>query len=232
MIKHSDNRATADLELLLTIPHSKKEIIKGEFLFQEGDEAKFIYYLISGKVRIGKFSLDGREITYRICGAHDFIGEFTLFSPLSHYKVHAKVIEEGVCAKIHHKDLEENLLLKPELNVAYIRRMGIHQRINESKIRDLVLNGKKGALYSTLIRMANSYGIPQENGILINRVFTNQEFANFCGMSREVVNRMLGKLKQQQKLSVIQGKILIHDVQYLKNEIHCENCPIEICNID
>ena len=32
----------------------------------------------------------------------------------------------------------------------------------QTKFRDLVLNGKKGALYSTLIRMTNSYGSPKE----------------------------------------------------------------------
>lgn len=28
------------------------------------------------------------------------------------------------------------------------------------------------------------------------------------------------------------GRILIKDMQYLKDEIGCEDCPIEICNIN
>lgn len=36
--------------------------------------------------------------------------------------------------------------------------MGAHMRKQHSKFRDLLLYGKKGALYSTLIRLANSYG--------------------------------------------------------------------------
>ena len=71
-----------------------------------------------------------------------------------------------------------------------MKRMGVHHQKTQSKFRDLILHGKKGALYSTLIRMTNSYGVHQGDGILIDLSLTNQELANFCGMSREVVNRM------------------------------------------
>ncbi|MBS4178696.1 Crp/Fnr family transcriptional regulator [Lederbergia citrea] len=223
---------SADLKGLLSIAHSEIELKKDTYLFQEGDKADDIYFIHSGKVRIGKLTPDGRELTFRICSEEDFIGEITLFCAPSTYTVHAKVLEDGVCAKIKKEDLEENLLLNPGLNIEFMKRMGIHHHKSQSKFRDLLLHGKKGALYSTLIRMTNSFGVNKEDGILIDLSLTNQELANFCGMSREVVNRMLGALKKDGIISVSDGKILIHDLQFLKKEIHCENCPIEICNID
>lgn len=101
------------------------------------------------------------------------------------------------------------------------------------KIRDLLLNGKKGALYSTLIRLANSFGIERNDGILINLTLTNQELANFCNTTREYVNRMLSDLRKRHVISMSQsGKILIKDIEYLRTENGCEGCPIEICNIN
>ena len=35
---------------------------------------------------------------------------------------------------------------------------------NETRFRDLLLHGKKGALFSTLIRLTNTYGIKQADG--------------------------------------------------------------------
>lgn len=67
---------------------------KGAYLFQEGDKANEIYYIKSGKVRIGKITPDGREITFRIVNAEDFISEVRLFCTLSTYTVHAKAIED------------------------------------------------------------------------------------------------------------------------------------------
>ena len=91
---------------------------------------------------------------------------------------------------------------------------------------------KKGALYSTLIRMANTYGVEKSNGIMINEPFTNQELANFCGTSRESINRVLNDLKRDSVISTNKGKIILHDINYLRDEINCENCPIEFCRMD
>ena len=205
---------------------------KGTYLFQEGDKADGIYFVHSGKVRIGKITPDGREITFRVCENEDFIGELTLFCEPSTYTVSAKVLEDGLCAKINKEDLEKNLLNHPKLAMEFIKWMGVHHQKTQSKFRDLILNGKKGAVYSTLIRMTNSYGVLIKEGILIDLPLTNQELANFCGMTREVVNRMLKELKKEGRISSKDGKILIHDLQFLRNEIHCENCPVEFCTID
>ena len=223
---------STDLKDLLSFVHSEKEMKKGTYLFQEGDKADGIYFVHSGKVRIGKITPDGREITFRVCGNEDFIGELTLFCEPSTYTVSAKVLEDGLCAKIHKEDLEKNLLNHPKLAMEFIKWMGVHHQKTQSKFRDLILNGKKGAVYSTLIRMTNSYGVFIKEGILIDLPLTNQELANFCGMTREVVNRMLKELKKDGRISSKDGKILIHDLQFLRNEIHCENCPVEFCTID
>lgn len=98
-------------------------------------------------------------------------------------------------------------------------------RKQHSKFRDLVLYGKKGAIYSTLIRFANSYGQNVEDGILITVPLTNQELANYSATARESLNRMLSELRRK-------NVIEIRDVNFLKREIQCENCGREICNIE
>lgn len=217
---------------LLLIDHVINEYKKDSFLFREGDCADGVFYILSGKVQVGKITPDGREITFQICHSGDFISEVRLFCALSTYKLQAKVIEDSVCAKISKEDLEERLMLTPGLAVEFLKMMSTQQQKNQTKFRDLLLHGKKGALYSTLIRLTNTYGIDEKNGILIDLPLTNQELANFCGMSREVVNRLLSGLKSEGVLSIKNGKILISNLQFLKDEIHCEDCPVEVCRIN
>ncbi|MFD1705193.1 Crp/Fnr family transcriptional regulator [Siminovitchia sediminis] len=228
MIQHD----TEPIEKLLMQGQPEKEMTKDSFLFQEGEHADSLFYILSGKVRIGKITPDGREITFRICGKNDVISEVQLFCAQSAYRVQAKVIENGHYIKIAKRELEEKLLTNPGLTIGILQMMGEQQQKTQSKFRDLILHGKKGALYSTLIRMTNSYGNEREDGVLIDLHVTNQELANFCGMSREVVNRLLNTLKHEGIIKMENGKMVICDLQYLKNEIHCENCPIEICRID
>lgn len=124
------------------------------------------------------------------------------------------------------------MLRNGSLAFEFMKWMSDHSRKTQTKFRDLVLNGKKGALYSTLIRMTNSYGVHLSDGILIDLPLTNQELANFCGTSRESTNRILNELKRENIISVTKGKIIIHDLQFLKDEIGCEDCPIIYCNIE
>lgn len=219
------------LHTLQSLVLQKKELRKGEYIFQEGDQADFLFMIQSGKVQIGKVTPDGREITFRICKPGDFICEIPLFSDPASFTVYAKMIEPGMIQTVSKEDLEEQLILQPHLSIEMLKIMNIQNQQNQSKFRDLVLHGKKGALYSTLIRLTNSYGIEQEDGILIDLALTNQELANFCGMTREVVNRLLNELKKEKRLAIVDGHIVIYDLPFLKQEIHCENCPIEICNI-
>ncbi|MDN7242379.1 Crp/Fnr family transcriptional regulator [Planococcus sp. N028] len=232
------NEETVSLELsselkeLLSIRHTIKDYKKDTYLFQDGDAIKGIYLIQTGKVQIGKVTPDGRELTLKICGPNQLVGEVTVFSQDSKYMLDAKAIEDVCCVKIAIKDLEEALLHNAKLAVAFMKWMGIDQQKTQTKFRDLLLHGKKGALYSTLIRLSNSYGVQKKDGVLIDLHLTNQELANFCGMTREVVNRMLSDLKKQEVITVGDGKITLHDIGHLKIEINCENCPISVCKID
>ncbi|WP_458414333.1 Crp/Fnr family transcriptional regulator [Schinkia sp. CFF1] len=219
-------------ELLHSIDHTIK-IQKGTFLFQEGMTANELYILRSGRVQISKISQDGKELTLRICTTGDIVGELTLFTNQAKYLLNAKVLENGEVAVLRKEFLEQQLLENPALAFEFMKWMSDHFRRTQTKFRDLVLHGKKGALYSTLIRMTNSYGVKYDNGsILINIPLTNQDLANFCGTSRESINRMLSDLRKDNIISVNKGKITVHDLAFLKLEINCEDCPPELCNID
>ncbi|WP_412759227.1 Crp/Fnr family transcriptional regulator [Neobacillus mesonae] len=220
------------LSHLFETVHHVKKIERGSFLFQEGGQAEELFIIQSGILQLSKIIPDGRELTLRMCNSGDFVGELNLFSPGSRYLLSARVIESGEVAVIMKDELEEKLSQDLPLAFEFIRWMSLQYRKTQTKFRDLVLHGKKGALYSTLIRICNSYGINTKHGILINIPLTNQELANFCGTSREVVNRLLSDLRKNGIISISKGAITIHDIDYLKLEIDCEDCPVEICKVD
>ncbi|WP_413302079.1 Crp/Fnr family transcriptional regulator [Bacillus sp. 1P10SD] len=220
------------LSHLFDTVHHIRKIEKGTFLFQEGSNADELYIVRSGILQISKIIPDGRELTLRMCSNGELVGELNLFSPTSKFLLSARVVESGEVAVIKKETLEEKLSQDLPLSFEFIQWMSQQYRKTQTKFRDLVLHGKKGALYSTLIRISNSYGIKTNKGILVELPLTNQELANFCGTSREVVNRLLSDLRRTNMISIDKGIITIHDIDYLKREIDCEDCPIEICKVD
>jgi len=209
------------------------KVNKDNKIFLEGERAKEIYYIKSGAISISQETESGKELTIRICGPDSIIGEGSLFCSLTYHSVTAKVLEPSTLYVLSRKSLELLLVEQPNLMVEYMKWLQTENLKHQSRLRDLVLNGKKGALFSTLIRLSNTYGKPLETGtIFIDLPLTNTEIANLCATSREMINRMLNDLKKHNVLSFEKGYITILDLQFLKDEIACENCPLQICRID
>ena len=199
-----------DLNELLASVEYKMQVNKSQYIFQEGVEAKELYIIRSGRVQISKISADGQELTLRICSENDIIGELTLFTENAKYLLNAKVLECAEIGVIKRDALEKALLEKPALAFEFMKWVSEHLRRMQT----------------------NSYGILKEDGILIDLPLTNQDLANFCATSRESVNRMLNELKKQDVISIHKGKITIHNLQFLKCAISCEDCPTSICSIE
>ena len=214
------------------IPGKIITLQSGEYLFHEGDQAKYFCFVRSGKIFITKYAESGRVLSLRLATKSSIIGELPLYEENPVYIFNAVAQVSSEVYAIEFPTLYSYLEKKPSLAISLLKIIGQHMRKQHSKFRDLLLYGKKGALYSTLIRLANSYGENFDNGILISVPLTNQELANYSATARESLNRMLSELRRQNIIEMRGGLIFIKNIDFLKSEIQCENCGKEICNIE
>ncbi|SDC28564.1 transcriptional regulator, Crp/Fnr family [Pelagirhabdus alkalitolerans] len=226
------NQLPAALKPYFQEPDYYIETRKNTFLFRQGEEANELYVILSGHLTINKASPDGRELTLRYCGEGDLVGELAIDEESTSYLVDGKITEAGKVAIFGQKKLKTAMEKDTEAYLAFIKMANLNYRKDQTKFRDLILHGKKGALYSTLIRLSNSYGKKQSDGIHLTVQLTNQEIANFCATSRESVNRMINELRRLNVVSIQDGKLCIHDLEYLKTSINCEDCPVVLCTIN
>ncbi len=214
------------------IPGKIISLKSGEYLFHEGDHAKYFYFVRSGKIFIMKYAESGRVLSLRLATKDSIIGELPLYEENPVYIFNAIAQVDAEVYAIEFPTLHDYLERKPAFAVNLLKIIGQHMRKQHSKFRDLLLYGKKGALYSTLIRLSNSYGKEVDGGILITVPLTNQELANYSATARESLNRMLGELRRENIIEIREGLMCIKDLDFLKSEIQCENCGKEICNIE
>ncbi|WP_347550764.1 Crp/Fnr family transcriptional regulator [Pseudalkalibacillus hwajinpoensis] len=204
---------------------------KDEAIYMDVMKADRLLLIQTGNVRLNKLTSEGRELTLQICKPGDLIGELALYTGQLNFSANAWAIDNVSALYVKQTLLEKNLSSDALLATEFMKFMGENFRKNQSKFRDLLLHGKKGALYSTLIRLSNTYGINRDDSILIDLPLTNQELGNFCGLTRENVNRILSELKKADVVSVTESKITIHDLEFLRCVFHCEDCPITICRL-
>ncbi|MDO7906836.1 Crp/Fnr family transcriptional regulator [Paenibacillus sp. JX-17] len=210
-----------------------KKAKAGMTLFMEGEQAGQLYYIRSGRVQLRKSTEDGKELILSIQQNGDIIGEFSGLGG-EEYTYTAEIVEAGELGVIRVKDLEQLLVQHGDLAVQFMKWMGTNQRIQQSRFRDLLLYGKTGALASTLIRASNSCGVKVPGGIMINMKLNHTVLAEMVGATRESVNRMLSSLKEQGTMDVLDGKLVIRDMEELRSMCGCPTygrCPQEICRL-
>lgn len=205
-----------------------KKIKAGNYLFHDPDFTNNLYLILKGRMQLTKITSEGLKLIFAVKQEGDLV-ETSAFFGTRYRTSFVLPLLDCTVGVIRYDDLEALWHRHPDLAIPFMRWMTLEQRIAQSKMRDLMLYGKVGALYSVLIRLSNSHGTQTDEGIRIHLKLTHQDLANFIGATRESVNRILGDLKRKGILSMTQGHILIHDLQHLKDSIQCENCPIDIC---
>ncbi|HWI49223.1 MAG TPA: Crp/Fnr family transcriptional regulator, partial [Rummeliibacillus sp.] len=128
------------------------KVSKGSHLCLEGEPVKDIFYVVSGKVILSKETVSGKELTLRLCGINDCIGEGIIFSKTGYYPLSAKALEISNIITLDKNLFEMCLSQEPDMLIECIKWLQLQNLKTQTKLRDLLLYGKKGALYSTIIR--------------------------------------------------------------------------------
>lgn len=211
-----------------------RKISKSSYLFWEGDKADRLYYIISGQVKLLKSTEEGKDLIISILQHGDFTAQFNGLKN-TQYGYSAETMTQVEVGVILQKDLEELLAHRGDIALQFMYWLGLNNQIIESKMRDLLLFGKSGALASTLIRMSNTYGIPAVDGsIHIQIKLTNTELGEMIGCTRESVNRMLGEWKNDGTIEFEEGKMIIRQLSNLREICRCPDspkCPAAICRL-
>jgi CRP-like cAMP-binding protein len=221
---------------LLVYFYEKKEPIQkikaGSVLFQEKDPAQYVFLLLKGSISLGRVHLRGKDFILKILNGQELIVEYQLFKPSPHYQFYAKTMTDCEMIFIKKEQFEEFIKNDPEAMSALVAWLSTGYLKAQMKCQDLIMNGKKGGLYSILIRLSNTYGIKTEDGILINLPLTHQELANLTYGTREVIQRALKDLREKEIITYDNQKFTIKKLTYLKEEVDCQNCSFEICGLN
>lgn len=201
-------------------------------LFHEKDSVENVFLLLSGSVALGRVHLRGKDFILKIFNNQELIVEYQLFKQNPHYQFYAKALSDCEIVQIRKEQFEEFIMNDPDAMNAFVSWLSTGYLKAQMKCQDLIMNGKKGGLFSILIRLCNSYGVMTEDGILIDLPLTHQELANLTYGTREVIQRTLMELREKDVIIYDQQKFLIKNINYLKEEVDCQNCSYEICGVN
>lgn len=205
-----DEGATA---LIRTMNRSRME--RGDVLFREGDAGDRLYVIAEGKIKLGRSSVDGRENLLAILGPGEMFGELSLFDP-GPRTASATAVAETQLLGISHDQLSTLLLDRPGLAGVLLAALARRLRRTNESIADLVFTDVPGRVAKALIDLADRFGRPIEDGIMVSHDLTQEELAQLVGASRETVNKALADFANRGWLRLEARAVQITDVERLR----------------
>lgn len=204
--------------------HSYPIIVKKrkKYLMYEGLQDSSAYILKEGIIKTSVISSDGREFNFSYITGLEIVSLLRdEYSKLIDAPFNIRV--ESPTAVLHQIDRVQfwkDINNSPELQnyVKEYYRVNLLQSMK--KMQQMLMNGKFGAVCTHLYDLYELFGVPTEEGYLIDFIVTYEEIAHFCGItSASSVNRMIQQLKDAGAIKINQRKIIITDLEMIKENI-------------
>lgn len=196
---------------------SRKRFQKDEQLFAEGDPCSGLFLVATGKVRIFKLSLSGREQILAVEGPGSSFAELPVFDG-GNYPAAASALEDTEVLFISRKDFQIFCREHPDVGLKVIAVVGSRLRRLVGIIEELSFTTVRQRLIALILRLAQASHSRSKEGIHVELSKSHQDLAAELGTVRELVSRNLGRLQAEGFLDVEGRKIVVKDLAGLKRE--------------
>ena len=191
----------------------------GHTLFAEGEPGDRLYIIVSGKVKIGRRSPDGRENLLTIMGPSDMFGELSIFDPGPRTSS-ATTITQVRAVSMDREALRAWIADRPEIAERLLRVLARRLRRTNSNLSDLIFTDVPGRVAKQLLHLAQKFGRQEGDALRVTHDMTQEEIAQLVGASRETVNKALGDFAHRGWIQLEGKSMLISDSERLARRSH------------
>jgi len=194
---------------------SEVRLGRGQTLFGEGDEGDRLYVILSGKVKLTRTAMDGRENLLGVLGPSEMFGELSLFDPRPR-TASAIAVTDSVLAGLGHDDLRPFLSSRPHVSLQLLKALAARLRRTNDVMADLVFTDVPGRVAKALLELADKFGKEGEDGLHVHHDLTQEELAQLVGASRETVNKALAEFALRGWLRIEAKAVVLMDVERMR----------------
>jgi CRP-like cAMP-binding protein len=188
---------------------------KGQTIFLEGTPSFGIYCISKGNVKISKMGENGRDSIIKIAGEGDILGPQGLFTE-SNFHTTATALEESHICFIDKKFISTFIAKHPEVAIKLISKLSLDLEVCESKLAGNSYRNVREKLAGTLLQLAHTHGLKEDNSIKINLKLSRQEFASLIGTATETLIRVLSDFKSEGLVNLNGKNIWITDLKKME----------------
>ena len=181
------------------------DMVEGESLFFQGDDAEHFYLVLSGRIKLYRVSPDGKEKVVEIMEAGATFAEALMFMDQPHYPVTSTALSSSRVIAINSRDFKAMLRESIETCFVIMGSMSFRLRGLIREIDALSLDTGTVRTVSYLLNQAptdsDSFELKVAKSVIASRL----------SVKPETFSRILKNLHEQDIVSIDGRKVTIHD---------------------
>ena len=187
----------------------------GTALFREREPGDCVLVLLSGRVKLVTVTRDGQEVVLAVRQPGDLIGEMSALDGEDRTAT-AISLEPVEARAITVPDFIAFLESTPGAALALARLLCVRLRDADRKRAEYVALDTLGRVAARLVELAERFGSPTADGIVIEARITQEDLAGWTGASREAVIKALRKLRELGLITTGRRSITVLDLGELR----------------
>jgi len=198
--------------------HSHRTYKRGEYIYLPDEHADKIFFLTEGRVKIGTYNMEGKEITKAILNQGEVFGELSIIGEKQRRDFAYAMDETQVCILTTH-EMQELMRDYSGLGLFLMKIMGSRVLQMEKRLESLVFKDSRTRVVEFLYNLAQEKGQRVGYEMVIRKFITHQEIANLTATSRQTVTTVLNELRNKEIIKFDRRRLLIRDLDKLATEI-------------
>ncbi len=208
-LEHFINEAKA-MEAIQRLSENRenRHYRKKDYIFQEGEVPRWLFYIEKGSVKIFKSNEDGRDLILRVAGQGEFLGYLALLQE-NRYPESAAALEDSTIRLIPKDDFFSLVYGHRDVNARFIKLLAGHVAEQEQQLIDLAYNSVRKRVATSIIHLFDQ-GYREIN-------LLREDMAALAGTAKETVIRTLTDFKSEGLIEIKDGNIVVHKPDKLRD---------------
>jgi len=195
------------------------EFKNDEYIFNEGDESRWLYIVSRARVKMAKHSLSGKDMIVEIKSPG---GMFCCSAVLDNkpYPESAQAMDHVSVIRINRQNLQKLIESYPVLNLQIAQYASNKLRDAYNMMKNIATEKVEKRIASVLLKLAEK-SVPEKSGyVKIDFSITRQEIAEMVGVTVETCIRTIREFQKQGLVKTAGRRILIKPeaLQIIVNE--------------
>jgi len=200
--------------------HTFHHYKKNSYIYFEDEPSQYIYLIAAGRVKIGSYTEDGKEIIKAILSQGEIFGELALAGEERRPDFAQALDDDTTVCPMSIEDMQNLMANNKPLNLKVIKLIGLRIKKLERKVESLVFKDARTRIIEFLQEMAVEKGKKVGFETMFKNYLTHKDIASLTGTSRQTVTTVLNELKDKNIINFDRRRFLIRDMDKLAHEMN------------